>query len=282
MVHLYLPREAVITPDQARLLADLSPAIVLAINAMGRLSEEARLAMVLEEEWRQIARYIHDTLGHNLSYLRLSLDRLASDGDVQDPALLKEELTRLGEVANLAYWQMRMSLADLNIKNPTNLAETMLNNLQILKEHTRLATRFNTYGSPRRLPNFVRRRVLFIVSEILSNLEQHSSASWVDVTLAWEEDHACIVITDDGQAYSPTEQPSKPGHFGLRIIKECTSEINGQLEYESVPEVGNRVSLSFPLFTQPTDDQQLFIVQTESASPSLEKEQELSRENNDR
>ena len=249
MLHLYLPRGVTITPDQADLMTFFAPSIVMAINGMGHLDEEVAQAMIMEDERRQVARYIHDTVGHNLGYLRLKLDQVASEGEEQDLDQLREEMRRMSEVANLAYWQMRMSLASLNAKHPMNLAEALQTNLQIIKEQGRLNTRFRMYGKQRQLSDFIQRRVLLIINELLANLEQHSNPWRVELIMTWEDNQVSISITDDGEGFIPGAHQSLPGHFGLRIIQECTSEINGSLEYESFPEIGNRTTLHFPILT---------------------------------
>jgi nitrate/nitrite-specific signal transduction histidine kinase len=251
MLHLYLPAGVTITPDQASMMTFFAPSIVMAINAMGHINQEIAHAVIVEDERRQVARYIHDTLGHNLGYLRLKLDQMASEVEDLDLTLLRQDMKRMSDVANLAYWQMRMSLASLNTKHPTDLVEALRTNLQITKEHGRLDTRFVVYGQPRRVSDFIQRRVLLIVNEILANLEQHSNPWKVELVMVWEDNQISISITDDGQAFVPGVRASLPGHFGLRIIQECTSEINGHLAYESIPEIGNRVTLRFPLLTSP-------------------------------
>lgn len=84
MLHLYISPGETINPDQARLMKYFVPLIVMAIKATDYTNEEITSARILEAERRQIARHIHDTLGHNLAFMQFKLDQLIDRVEAQE------------------------------------------------------------------------------------------------------------------------------------------------------------------------------------------------------
>jgi signal transduction histidine kinase len=96
------------------------------------------------------------------------------------------------------------------------------------------------------LPADVQRKILLILREGLSNIEQHAQANVVNLSLLWEEPDLIITLEDDGLGFDP-DGVSAFGHFGIQIMKQRIKEINGSMELSSIPGQGSKIVLRCPL-----------------------------------
>jgi signal transduction histidine kinase len=114
-------------------------------------------------------------------------------------------------------------------------------------ERAEFAVQFKSSGEPRDLPTQVQRQVLYITREVLRNVEKHAQASQVEVNLDWGVKDLTVNIHDDGRGFSPEAAEELKGHFGLKMIKEVATEINGTLDLKSEQDKGVQFQLRLPL-----------------------------------
>jgi signal transduction histidine kinase len=76
-----------------------------------------------------------------------------------------------------------------------------------------------------------------IVQEALANTRKHSGASRVDVVLETQEHGLCTTVTDDGVGFDveATLAVDRPGHLGLKAMRERAELAEGWLRIESRP-----------------------------------------------
>jgi signal transduction histidine kinase len=96
------------------------------------------------------------------------------------------------------------------------------------------------------LPADVQRKILLILREGLSNIEQHAQAKIVNLSLLWEEPDLSITLEDDGIGFDP-DGVSAFGHFGIQIMRQRIREINGVIEVTGAPGQGSKIVLRCPL-----------------------------------
>lgn len=247
ILFLYLAKETGVAPAQAGLLAEIAPVMALAIE-QARL-ERSIVAYPTGEQVLQhrLARYLHDTLGHNLAYLRLMLDQLSTQSSQHDIARLRKEIRRLSAIADQSYEQVRLSLAELFGEFSQDLNAGLQDCARSISERANFQVHFKTEGHPRMLPAFMKRQILFVVREALRNIEKHACARNVEIHMLWRAEHLAIEIADDGQGFDPRQLGAVQGHYGLRIIEECVNEMHGQLRLVSSPHQGTRLSMRLPL-----------------------------------
>jgi signal transduction histidine kinase len=89
-----------------------------------------------------------------------------------------------------------------------------------------------------------------VAQEALNNVINHADASRVTISCLLLPDRAELHILDDGRGFDPTL--IAPGHIGLRIMRERTAGINGELTIQSTPNGGTEVNL---LWRKPTGEQ---------------------------
>lgn len=214
-----------------------------------------KILQVQEEERRRIAREMHDGLAQQLSQVLINAEFSVKLLD-KDINLAKRELNTLktelrgsiSSIRRLIYNLRPMSLDDLGLiptikrdvdlfqkSNPSkNLHLTVS---QSLEENT-------TYMSETMILTVYR-----IFQEALSNIQKHSHAKNVAISIGTSEKELLIDIEDDGVGLNGVEISKKSiGHgFGLSIMKERVDLLRGQFVIDSEKGIGTKIHISIPL-----------------------------------
>ena len=82
------------------------------------------------------------------------------------------------------------------------------------------------------------------VNEALTNVVRHAGATKVTFSYEVVNGRLSLQIADDGCGFSLENVP--PSHMGLRIMRERLESVGAQLNIDSVPEKGTRVSIDVP------------------------------------
>src|SRR5262249_3405936 len=83
--------------------------------------------------------------------------------------------------------------------------------------------------------------------EALRNAFRHAHARRIDVEIRYEERQLQVRVRDDGNGIDPAMiDEERPGHFGLRGMRERAELIGGRLAVGGKPGVGTEVDLKVP------------------------------------
>lgn len=92
--------------------------------------------------------------------------------------------------------------------------------------------------------------LLRVIQEALTNSVKHSDASEVVVSLAKTGDGGVhCIISDNGCGFDEKEvlkDPSSSQGFGLRTMKDRAASVRGDVQIESAPGEGTKVSIYVP------------------------------------
>jgi signal transduction histidine kinase len=247
LLSLFFPPDASFSYSQFSLLNEIALEAELAIERahLRRLLSSLDSANKIEQD--KIARYLHDTLGHNLAFLRLKLDQLSGDGALQDIVLIQQEIERMRDIADLAYEQMRNSLSDLRGEPVPEFAAAIQEYAVTAGNRAGFDVLLQIDGTSRPLPTLLQRQILYVLREVLRNIEKHARASKVWIRLSWEAEDLVIHIEDDGCGFDVGAARNQPGHFGLQIIEQCIQEFHGHFMLRSEVNAGTKVELCFPI-----------------------------------
>jgi two-component system NarL family sensor kinase len=99
------------------------------------------------------------------------------------------------------------------------------------------------------VPDYVEALVYRVAQEALRNARTHGRPSSVEVSVTASSQSVVLVVVDDGHGFDPAdlEDGTRPGHFGLRLIRDLADHAGGVLDIESSPEHGTSVRLEVPL-----------------------------------
>ena len=210
------------------------------------LSDRERLEAVCAEERLNIADQLHNSLGQSLSYLHLTLQDLADHLSVSDDqSSLYKTIAHTAEVANEAYGQVGGLLDELIPPRIPQLREALAEVATALGEKGGFETSILCQGQFRPLPFTLRKHILFICREALTNVAKHADAQHVVIELKWGEDTLRITITDDGRGFDPLAK-SASSSFGLRIMEERVIQLNGVFLLKSTPGAGTEIMFQVP------------------------------------
>jgi signal transduction histidine kinase len=240
--------DARLSRDDEQILNNIQDEITVAIQASQdrkRLSE-MQSAEVAMAERRIVSGYVHDQLGQNLGYLHLKLDQLGTSEGVIKSKEARRDLKHLQEVANESYEIVRDILKKIQ-------PETIPHLTNLLREHARTVSRragftldFKSMGTPIHLATSSQQLIFFTFREIISNVEKHANATKVDVLVIWNDGLLDISVADNGKGFDPSSVRGDE-HFGLEIMRERISNINGRLMINSSTDSGTVVSISIPV-----------------------------------
>ena len=103
-------------------------------------------------------------------------------------------------------------------------------------------------GKPALLNPVVRDEVYRIVTEAVRNAIRHANARRIDVEIRYDEQHLRLRIGDNGTGIDPAilNRDHKPGHWGLRGMRERAKLVGGTLEVWSHSNVGTEIELIIP------------------------------------
>ena len=188
-----------------------------------------------EEERRRLAGDIHDDAVQAMTAVLLRIGLLGSRLDKPDQISLVEELE---ESIRDTIGRLRRLIAGLSPPelDRAGLAPAVRSALDQLKLEFKI-----DYSLENRLirePGPEARTIAYrIVQEALANTRKHSGASRVDVVLETQEHGLCTSVTDDGLGFDveATLAVVRPGHLGLKAMRERAELAEGWLQIESQP-----------------------------------------------
>ena len=250
LLYLYFPAGFVLSAEQIERLNSIAAPMAVAIGSARPERSAAIQSEAVEAERQRIARDLHDTLGQSLGFLHFKLDQLAADGALHEIDEIRQELERMRDVANEAYVQVRGTLVELKSAGAKTLGAALLKQARSVGERAHFQARLHSRGQPETLSPYVQRQILYLLREALTNVEKHANARQVEIDLVWTDETLTLLLSDDGQGFEPDKLVSN-GHFGLEIMRERASEIDGQLAIQSAPGMGTTITLSLPLNPSP-------------------------------
>ena len=160
---------------------------------------------------------------------------------------IQHDLDRMRDISNDAYEQIRQTLRSLQPQYEGNLSDTLHAMASKTAERAGFELQYRVRGTNRQLlPADVQRKILLVLREAISNIEQHAQAKIVNLSLLWEDPDLIITLEDDGIGFDPDNAVTF-GHFGLQIMKQRIKEIDGSIELTSTPGQGSKVVLHCPL-----------------------------------
>ncbi len=232
-------------PWQTLLLTTLADLFAASLSLAQLGQKQARLALM--EERAVIARELHDSLAQALSAQKLQLARLKrlmhkDSGKAQ----LDDSVEQIDRGLNSAYRQLRELLTTFRIKvDEPGLKPAVQATIDEFSANSglQIALDFQLDHCPLTPNEEV--HCLQIVREALSNVVKHAEAShcWLSLT---QEPNGAIRVRIDDDGIGITTEDSRAGHYGLIILRERASSLNGTITIGPRPEGGTRVHLHFP------------------------------------
>ncbi len=103
----------------------------------------------------------------------------------------------------------------------------------------------------REIPLETEQTIFRVAQEALANVAKHSGAQSVELDLFYTPEDLTLSITDDGHGFDPTQNPGEG--FGLQSMQERSVRRGGDLNVESTPGKGTRITCVVPLDGTPPE-----------------------------
>lgn len=210
-------------------------------------SYSAQIVRAQEEERQRLAQELHDETIQSL----LLLCRMLDDSDVSRPvdaastaAVLQEAhdyAESLVESVRALAWGLRPSLLD-----DLGLSSALDTILTDLTSRCAIKSKLVVQGPEHRLPAEVELALFRIAQEALHNVERHSHASQVTVTLRHRPGTSQLVVADDGRGFivpATMAELSKRDKLGVIGMQERARIVGGKLSIRSTPDAGAKITV---------------------------------------
>lgn len=204
-----------------------------------------RLVEVQEAERHHLARELHDEIGQTLMALRLALEV----GHRCPDATIHSELRRArGLVDELAHRVRELSRGlHPEALDHLGLLPAVLSHVERYTMQTGVRVDFRHAGLDGvRFPSDVEIAAYRVIQEALTNVARHGGVSRATVR-AWADGEALGVQIEDAGPGLPDGAITNPRSSGLAGMRERVTLLGGQLDIESAPGRGVRVTAEFPL-----------------------------------
>jgi len=240
-----------LTAAESRLLGDLSREAGLVLKntrltaeLVQRLDElqasRQRLVTAQDTERRRLERNLHDGAQQNLIALKLKI-ALMKNLAATDPQRANVALDELTSDANEAIETLRELARGLY---PPILAQDGLV-AAVEAQARRTPVPVDVVAGPLpRYPQETEAGVYFCVLEALQNMVKHAHATKATVSLEQRDGHLVFSVSDDGRGLDP--QRARSGS-GMQNMRDRIEVLGGELQVESSPGAGTRVTGSIPV-----------------------------------
>jgi two-component system CheB/CheR fusion protein len=200
-----------------------------------------RVVSAQEDERRRIARDLHDSLGQQLTALRLSLERhvnlcpaAETDATIGDALAVTHSLS---EAIDFLAWELRPAVLD-----DLGLAAALPRFVEAWSTHVNVPAQCRLDGFKQgHLTRDAEVAFYRIAQEALNNVAKHAQATRADVVLTSSGGQVVLVVEDDGVGFEPIEETAAPSGIGLASMRERAALVGASLEVESVPIRGTSV-----------------------------------------
>jgi PAS domain S-box-containing protein len=209
-----------------------------------RNEKEKLLTQTIHNMQLDIARDLHDTLGQNISYLRLRLAHLAGKR-TRKQIEVQAELQNMARAADESYDLIRGTLAILQSVNSADLYRLFTRYAEQIEERAGFKLTCASRGEPQPLSAPRMRQLFYIYREALNNIEKHAEAALVKMEMLWDPDGLNLIVTDNGKGFE-TGHARFGTQYGLKFMRERVELLGGTLTIQSEAGMGTRVEVQIP------------------------------------
>jgi signal transduction histidine kinase len=199
--------------------------------------------LATSQERNRIARDIHDSVGHALTVLNLNLEAALKLWQT-DPESATEFLTEAKQLGSHALKEVRQSISTLRVDPLVGLSlpEAIADLVEDFKRSSSISTILKI-DLQQPIKNEITIAVYRIIQEALTNICKHASATEVTINIQTET-NLMLRIRDNGKGFQIEQNTTG---FGLQSMRDRTLAVGGNLNIETVPNGGCKITASFPL-----------------------------------
>ncbi len=202
---------------------------------------------VEEEERKRISRELHDEVGQSLLVVRLYLEMIESMLPGENEAA-RTKLDETRTVVEGVIVEMRRLISALSpsvlqvLGLPASIRQFVKNLGRTFPGSVKLRM-----SQVEELPEGTKIMMYRLVQECFTNAVKHSSAHNVSVQLGRVNGCVRMRMQDDGVGFDLDEAAKKRESFGLAGMRERVALLGGDIDIQSKPGQGTKVSIAIPV-----------------------------------
>jgi len=244
--NLFFNQPRILPRSEVKLLETVSQHLGSAIDNHHFVAREKEMA--ISEERNLLAQELHDSIAQSLAFLNIQAQLLQDGLRKGQTEQVDKTLAQIKEGIQESYDDVRELLVHFRTRIKHDDVDIAIRDaLEKFEGQTGIKTSYKFEGSALTLQPEIILQLLHILHECLSNIRKHSQATQVDVQLS-HGSQCQLIIHDDGIGFDNSVDAGET-HVGLRIMKERTHRITGDLAIDSSPDEGTTICLTLPLAT---------------------------------
>ncbi|HEC1651611.1 TPA: nitrate/nitrite two-component system sensor histidine kinase NarX [Yersinia enterocolitica] len=236
-----LPADNPLNADQQQLVNTLVEQLTstLALESQARHQQQ----LLLMEERSSIARELHDSIAQSLSCLKIQVSCLQMQTpDMPEPSKLLVQQMR--DELNIAYRQLRELLTTFRLKlNAATLHAALQTLVNEFSERANLPITLSFDLASDFVPDHQAIHMVNIAREALNNIYKHAHASRAEINVVAQDGDVLMSIIDNGCGIGQASE--RPNHYGLMIMQDRATSLNGQCDIRQREEGGTEVRVRF-------------------------------------
>jgi len=202
------------------------------------------VSTAVDKARKRFAGDLHDDALQRLTAVELQLQRLREpNGDAGE--LLAQAQVMLAQTEE-ALRRLLFEVRPPALEVPGGFVETIRDRVQMLKSLSGAEVEVEV-DIPNDLSYDDRSMLFRQLTEALTNVEKHASATLVRVSLKVDDGGVRGIVQDNGRGFVVAERDRLPGHLGLLALHERALLAGGWNKIESEPGLGTTVEFWMPL-----------------------------------
>ena len=240
--------DGVILDDTARKSAEVRTQALLDDNR--RLTK--KLLSIQEEEYRRLARELHDELGQSLTAIKSDSILIKKHTETESKAhisavAIEEAAEHIYDVTHAMMRRLRPSTLD-----ELGLADTLHQMVSDWCQRSGIACSLQADEQIDHLDDEYAITIYRVIQESLTNVERHSHATRVEIFInvyvaSVGPGYLVMYIKDNGKGTVSDDTITLDGHYGILGIRERIEAIGGDLEISSRSGQGFQLRAHIPL-----------------------------------
>lgn len=229
-------------------LVSIGRLLGVAVQHAQAARKTADLEILIER--KRLCGELHDNLSQLISSVNLSAEAAVLSWEEGNTDRLWHDLERIRTTSQEAVQTLREEM--LSLRTPTNETEGLIPGvrecLKRFKQQWGIDTDLQVEDGvePLIVSTQMELQLMRILHEALSNVLRHAKAFHVFVQLKGGQNRLCMQIHDNGRGFDPESISCE--RLGLRIIRERTESLGGELSIESGDGAGTTLRVDVPLY----------------------------------
>jgi two-component system sensor histidine kinase DegS len=234
---------------KASLDGESSGGMIKGGNGLGgsKFANAEMLIQAQETERQRLSRQMHDGPAQALSNFILQTEIAMRLFEI-DQEKARAELSNLKGSASTTFQQVRDFIFDLRpmMLDDLGLAPTIKRYCNAFREKNSIDMVVSVTGNERRLESYLEVMIFRSMQELLHNTNTHSQATQVKVHLDMGSDMIRLVVEDNGKGFDFNKITAETKGLGIKVIRDRTEMLGGELEVDSAIGQGARISINLP------------------------------------